>query len=57
MYATSTGPDLARSDLSGEAIRLAWAMLAGLPDDPEVASLLALMLLTDARRARTPTAT
>jgi predicted RNA polymerase sigma factor len=57
MYATSTGPDLARSDLSGEAIRLARAMLAGLPDDPEVASLLALMLLTDARRARTPTAT
>ncbi len=55
-YATSSGPDLARSDLSGEAIRLARAVHAGLPDDPEVAGLLALMVLTDARRtARTGT--
>jgi predicted RNA polymerase sigma factor len=53
-YATSSGPDLARADLSGEAIRLTRAVQAGLPDDPEVAGLLALMLLTDARRpART----
>jgi RNA polymerase sigma factor (sigma-70 family) len=53
-YATSTGSDLARSDLSGEAIRLARMVHADLPDDPEVAGLLALMLLTDARRpART----
>jgi RNA polymerase sigma factor (sigma-70 family) len=53
-YATSAGPDLARSDLSGEAIRLVRAVHAGLPEDPEVAGLLALMLLTDARRpART----
>jgi RNA polymerase sigma factor (sigma-70 family) len=53
-YATSSGPDLARSDLSGEAIRLARLVHAALPDDPEVAGLLALMLLTDARRpART----
>jgi len=53
-YATSAGPDLARSDLSGEAIRLTRAVQAGLPDDAEVAGLLALMLLTDARRpART----
>jgi predicted RNA polymerase sigma factor len=53
-YATSTGPDLARSDLSGEAIRLTRAVHAGLPDDAEVTGLLALMLLTDARRpART----
>jgi RNA polymerase sigma factor (sigma-70 family) len=53
-YATSSGPDLARTDLSGEAIRLVRAVRATLPDDHEVAGLLALMLLTDARRpART----
>ena len=53
-YAASTGAQVARSDLSGEAIRLTRALHAGLPDDPEVAGLLALMLLTDARRpART----
>jgi len=50
-YATSSGPDLARGDLSGEAIRLARGVHAALPSDPEVAGLLALMLLTDARRA------
>jgi RNA polymerase sigma factor (sigma-70 family) len=53
-YASSSGPDLARTDLSGEAIRLARAVQAALPDDAEVGGLLALMLLTDARRpART----
>ena len=53
-YATSGGPDLARSDLSGEAIRLARSVHAALPEDPEVTGLLALMLLSDARRpART----
>ena len=53
-YASSSGPALARTDLSGEAIRLARGVHATLPDDPEVAGLLALMLLTDARRpART----
>jgi RNA polymerase sigma factor (sigma-70 family) len=53
-YATSSGPDLARSDLSGEAIRLARQVHRSLPEDPEVAGLLALLLLTDARRpART----
>jgi RNA polymerase sigma factor (sigma-70 family) len=53
-YASSSGPDLARSDLSGEAIRLARVVHAALPDDAEVTGLLALMLLTDARRpART----
>jgi RNA polymerase sigma factor (sigma-70 family) len=53
-YATSGGPDLSRTDLSGEAIRLARGVQGTLPDDPEVAGLLALMLLTDARRpART----
>ena len=53
-YATSSGPDLARTDLSTEAIRLTRGVHAALPEDPEVAGLLALMLLTDARRpART----
>ena len=53
-YASSGGPDLARSDLSGEAIRLARGLHASLPADPEVSGLLALMVLTDARRpART----
>jgi RNA polymerase sigma factor (sigma-70 family) len=53
-YTSSTGPDLQRRDLSTEAIRLTRALHALLPDDPEVAGLLALMLLTDARRdART----
>jgi RNA polymerase sigma factor (sigma-70 family) len=53
-YATSSGSDLARTDLSGEAIRLTRELHAGLPDDPEVTGLLALMLLTEARRpART----
>ena len=53
-YAASSGPDLARTDLSGEAIRLARAVHAAVPQDAEVTGLLALMLLTDARRpART----
>jgi predicted RNA polymerase sigma factor len=53
-YVASSGPDLARPDLSGEAVRLTRALYADLPEDPEVAGLLALMVLTDARRpART----
>ena len=53
-YATSEGAELARVDLSGEAIRLARAVRHLLPADGEVTGLLALMLLTDARRrART----
>ncbi|WP_026412158.1 RNA polymerase sigma factor [Actinomadura oligospora] len=53
-YTSSGGPDLTAPGLSSEAIRLA-RMLHGLvPDDTETAGLLALMLLTDARRrART----
>jgi RNA polymerase sigma factor (sigma-70 family) len=50
-YTASSGPELHRSDLSSEAIRLTRAVHALLPDDGEVAGLLALMLLTDARRA------
>ena len=57
-YASSIGPDLQRSDLSNEAIRLTRAVHNLLPPAGEgageVAGLLALMLLTDARRpART----
>jgi predicted RNA polymerase sigma factor len=53
-YATSGGPDLQRAELTGEAIRLTRALHRLLPDDGEIAGLLALMLLTDARRpART----
>jgi len=53
-YTTSGGPELHRTELSNEAIRLARAAHALLPHDGEVAGLLALMLLTDARRpART----
>ena len=50
-YTASDGPDLARTDLSGEAIRLARNVHTALPQDPEATGLLALMLLTDARRA------
>jgi RNA polymerase sigma factor (sigma-70 family) len=53
-YTASSGAELARTDLSSEAIRLTRAVHRILPDDGEVAGLLALMLLTDARRrART----
>jgi RNA polymerase sigma factor (sigma-70 family) len=53
-YTSSVGPHLQRCELSQEAIRLTRAVHRLLPADPEVAGLLALMLLTDARRvART----
>jgi RNA polymerase sigma factor (sigma-70 family) len=53
-YTSSIGADLHRTELSGEAIRLTRMMHATLPGDGEVTGLLALMLLTDARRpART----
>ncbi|MGW0804122.1 RNA polymerase sigma factor [Nonomuraea sp. NPDC002799] len=53
-YASTSGPDLQRAELAAEAIRLARMVRRLLPDDAEVAGLLALMLLTDARRpART----
>ena len=56
-YVTSSGPELARAELAAEAIRLARIARIALPEDPEVAGLLALMLLTDARRpARTDAA-
>jgi RNA polymerase sigma factor (sigma-70 family) len=53
-YAATGGGDLQRVDLSAEAIRLGRMLHRSLPDDSEVAGLLALMLLLDARRpART----
>ncbi len=53
-YTSSIGAQLQRPELSREAIRLTRAVHHLLPDDCEVAGLLALMLLTDARRpART----
>ena len=50
-YTSSMGPHLQRLDLSREAIRLTRCAKSLLPNDAEVAGLLALMLLTDARRA------
>jgi RNA polymerase sigma factor (sigma-70 family) len=53
-YASSAGPHVQRAELAQEAIRLTRMLARGLPDDGEVLSLLALMLLLDARRpART----
>ncbi|MFB4290360.1 RNA polymerase sigma factor [Nonomuraea sp. ATR24] len=53
-YTASSGPDLHRGELTAEAIRLTRLVHRSLPDDGEVAGLLALMLLTEARRpART----
>jgi RNA polymerase sigma factor (sigma-70 family) len=49
-YTSTSGPSLHRSDLAAEAIRLARMVYRLLPDESEVAGLLALMLLTDARR-------
>jgi RNA polymerase sigma factor (sigma-70 family) len=50
-YTASAGAELQRIDLSGEALRLMRLLRGFLPEDGEVAGLLALMLLTDARRA------
>ncbi len=50
-YTASSGPDLHRGELTAEAIRLTRVLHRSLPGDGECAGLLALMLLTDARRA------
>jgi RNA polymerase sigma factor (sigma-70 family) len=50
-YTASSGPALHRADLTAEAIRLTRLLKRLLPGEGEVAGLLALMLLTDARRA------
>jgi RNA polymerase sigma factor (sigma-70 family) len=49
-YASTSGPSLYRTELAAEAIRLARIVHRLLPGDGEVTGLLALMLLTDARR-------
>ncbi|MFD4462459.1 RNA polymerase sigma factor [Nocardia sp. NPDC058480] len=50
-HTSSSGAGLRRGDLSAEAIRLTRVLRALLPENTEVTGLLALMLLTDARRA------
>jgi RNA polymerase sigma-70 factor (ECF subfamily) len=50
-YLASSSEALVRTELSGEAIRLARALVTMLPREPEAGGLLALMLLTDSRRA------
>jgi RNA polymerase sigma-70 factor (ECF subfamily) len=50
-YSASAGADLIRVGLSAEAIRLARVLISLMPDEPEAAGLLALMLLQDSRRA------
>jgi predicted RNA polymerase sigma factor len=50
-YASTSGSSLNRHELSAEAIRLTRLLARAVGDDPEVAGLLALMLLVDARRA------
>ena len=53
-HTATSGDDLVRVDLSDEAIRLGRVLVELMPDEPEAVGLLALMLLTDARRlART----
>src|SRR4029079_2502171 len=49
-YDASEGESLIRRELCAEAIRLARVVATLLPDEPEAAGLLALLLLTDARR-------
>jgi len=50
-YTATAGDDLVRDDLCSEAIRLGRLLAELMPDEPEVMGLLALMLLTEARRA------
>ena len=50
-YVASAGDDLVRAELCGEAIRLGRLLAELMPDEPEAIGLLALMLLTEARRA------
>jgi RNA polymerase sigma-70 factor, ECF subfamily len=50
-YTASSGDRLARGDLCAEAIRLGRLLVELMPDEPEALGLLALMLLTEARRA------
>jgi RNA polymerase sigma-70 factor (ECF subfamily) len=49
-HTATSGAELVRVDLSGDAIRLGRTLVELMPDEPEATGLLALMLLTDARR-------
>ena len=49
-YRASAGDELVRADLSAEAIRLARVLAELMPDEPEVHGLLALLILSEARR-------
>jgi RNA polymerase sigma-70 factor (ECF subfamily) len=49
-HTASAGDDLVRTELCAEAIRLARLLVELMPDEPEALGLLALLLLTDARR-------
>ena len=55
-YAASSGDELIRSDLCAEGIRLARLLTELMPDEPEAIGLLALLLLTESRRAARTTA-
>ncbi len=55
-YTASSGDHLVREDLCAEAIRLGRLLAELMPDEPEVAGVLALMLLIDARRSSRTTA-
>lgn len=50
-YSATVGEDLVRDELTDEAVRLARMLIELMPDEPEARGLLALLLLTDARRA------
>ena len=50
-YSATSGPELQRGELTREAIRLTRELRRLVPDDGEVAGLLALMLITDGRRS------
>jgi len=50
-YSATTGAELVRAGLCAEAMRLARTLAGLMPDEPEAIGLLALLLLTDARRA------
>jgi RNA polymerase sigma-70 factor (ECF subfamily) len=56
-YAATAGPALVRDDLCTEAVRLGRVLARLMPDEPEALGLLALMLLTQARRPARTTAT
>jgi RNA polymerase sigma-70 factor (ECF subfamily) len=49
-HTATTGSTLTRTDLAAEAVRLGRTLVELMPDEPEAIGLLALMLLTDARR-------